>query len=163
MAKAKRKGKEVMNFWSRKYGVQEQVSLEPAEIDVFVATTQTRQPSRSAHAFEIYSRDLDQVVLAAKINASEQESSQERGALSAIVRALQAWAPRSNLRIICRLENVVEAIEGKRYLPTNADILEEIIALRRSKSLTLSAIRPNCKRHEAILTRLLNLARRSIA
>lgn len=144
--------------WSRKYGRQKQLIDQPQEYDLFVAGTQAANNASSAHAFAIYLRDTETLACPIQDNVSDGESRQERACLSAIVRALQIVAPDSHIRLICRLENVVETIKGHRILRANSDILDEIGALAKSKAIELRAFRPHCSRQDQVLTELLWLA-----
>lgn len=153
-----------MKSWSAKYGNQLQLVEEASWFDVFVVGTQAANNMASAHAFEILHVNSDRAAVPTQVNVSEAESRQERACLSAIARALQIVAPESHIRVICRLENVVEALSGRRKLRTNADIWSEISALRESKSIQLSAIRaPNYGREDFILQGLLQKARAALA
>lgn len=151
-----------MSPWSAKYGRQPQLLTKPNKLDIFIAGTQAPNNAGSAHALQIQLRNSDELILHPQAHSSKSLSRQERACLSAIVWALQAIAPGSDLRVICRLENVVEALNGRRKLIANADILREVIELRGSRTIDLSAQRPDSTAQDAIIERLLQMSQEEL-
>jgi hypothetical protein len=129
---------------------------------VFIAQTQLARNAGSAHAFEVRDKDSNETVVPAIANSSACDSQQERAALSAVLRSLEICADRSHVCIICGLENVVEAIQGHRNLSANADIWEEIVVLSSSKSIVLTASRPESTFDRRTISRLRKMARAAL-
>lgn len=149
--------------WSAKYPEQKQLIPEAAVCDLYVVGTQAANNAGSSHAFAVYKRDSQQALCPVRCNVSDGESSQERACLSGVIRGLQVAAPKSEIRAICRLENVVEAIKGNRTLRANVDLLSEIRELVEKKQITVIATRPHTSTHQDILDGLLVAAKSALA